>query len=217
MADGSPETSQTRFLVVQAAAESFAADSVNLFTPPEPVDHLLESGALNSYVGVVDDNTGEEKTYFSSSINWPQMPETLVTFDRDFVVANDYIFWGNAAADRGLYNGSVYSRDGVLIAASEVNLLDNSRWAQYLTPEPVHTVAYLNSLQIVISPWWNLDAQYLDVTEDYRQTLISFKNDFYPTTVIAMAEQAMRGGGRVAGTGAVGRCRPPASGTAASP
>ncbi|MCB1842180.1 MAG: hypothetical protein KDI09_04390, partial [Halioglobus sp.] len=43
------------------------------------------------------------------------------------------------------------------------------------------------------SPWWNLDAPYLDVSDDYRQELIAFKNNFYPGTVQGVAEAAMRG------------------------
>ncbi|MEZ5572725.1 MAG: hypothetical protein R3E64_11950 [Halioglobus sp.] len=59
----------------------------------------------------------------------------------------------------------------------------------------MHALVYRNSLDIVISPWWNLDADYLAVTEDYRQQLIGFKNGFYPMTVLGLAEAAMRGEG----------------------
>jgi hypothetical protein len=195
-----PNTGEPRFLVVQAAAETISADSVNLLTPPEPVSHTLEPDAISSYVGVVDEATGEESLYFSSRINWPQQPETLVSFHREFAAANDYIYWGNAVADRGLHNASVHNRNAVLITGSQIAFTDNSRWSQYVKPEPVHTVVYRNALDIVISPWWNLDADYLDVTEEYRQTLIDFKNGFYPGMVLGLAEAAMRGVGYALGT-----------------
>lgn len=194
-----PTSGEPRFLVVQAAAETISADSVNLLTPPEPVSHALETDAISSYVGVVDEESRQESLYFSSRINWPQQPETLVSFHREFAAANDSIYWGNAVADRGLHNASVHNRQAVLITGGDIAITDKSRWSQYIRPEPVHTVVYRNPLDIVISPWWNLDADYLDVTEDYRQTLIDFKNGFYPGTVLGLAEAAMRGVGSALG------------------
>jgi hypothetical protein len=199
-----PDGGEPRFLVVQAAAESISADSVNLLTPPEPVSHLLEPDAISSYVGVVDEISHDESLYFASRINWPQSPESLVTFHREFAAANDYIFWGNAVADRGLHNASVHNRSAVLITGAQIEVTDNSRWSQYIRSEPVHTVVYRNPLDIVISPWWNLDADYLDVTEDFRQTLIDFKNNFYPMTVLGLAEAAMRGAGATLSAFSVG-------------
>jgi hypothetical protein len=111
------------------------------------------------------------------------------------VAANDYIFWGNAVADRGLYNASVHNRPAVRIPDSEVKLVDKSRWTSYIKAQPVHTVVYLNPLDIVVSPWWNLDEDYLDVTEDYRQYLIDFKNGWYPSMMIDIAQDAMLGVG----------------------
>jgi hypothetical protein len=199
-----PDGGEPRFLVVQAAAESISADSVNLLTPPEPVSHLLEPDAISSYVGVVDEFSHDERLYFASRINWPQSPESLVTFHREFAAANDYIFWGNAVADRGLHNASVHNRSAVLITGAQIEVTDNSRWSQYIRSEPVHTVVYRNPLDIVISPWWNLDADYLDVTEDFRQTLIDFKNNFYPMTALGLAEAAMRGAGTTLSAFSVG-------------
>ncbi|MEZ5502400.1 MAG: hypothetical protein R3E50_06970 [Halioglobus sp.] len=192
-----PDSDQPSFLVVQAAAESIAADSVNLLTLPEPVSHRLEPDAIASYVGVVDKATGAETTYFSSSIGWPQARR--VSLSREFTVANDAIFWGNGVADRGLYNATVYNRDAVLVDPATLSFTDRSRWAGYLNPQPVHALVYLNALDIAISPWWNLDADYLDVTPAYRQELIDFKNNFYPMTVLGLAEAAMRGEGSVLG------------------
>ncbi len=188
-----PDTQVPRFLVIQAAAETFSADSVNGFTAPEPVNHLLTSDSISSYVGVVDEATEQEALYFASTLVWPQTPEELVRFSREFVVANDYIFWGNAVADRGLYNSSVHNRSAVRIDNAQLQIDDRSLWAEFVQAAPVHTLVYRNPLEIVISPWWNLDAPYLDVTEAYRQELLDFKNAFYPGTVIANAEAAMRG------------------------
>lgn len=188
-----PEVDRPRFLVIQAAAAAVSADSVNLVTQPEPVTHELQGNQIVSYVGLEGD--GGEANYWTSSITWPPQTEVLVKTAREFVAANDYIYWGNAVADRTLYNASIYNRDAVLIDNDNIVIQDDSRWAQYVKPEPRHSYVYLNPLEIVISPWWNLDADYLDVTDDYRQELVDFKDTFYPMTVSGIAADAMNGEG----------------------
>lgn len=187
-----PETGEPRFLVVQAAAENFSADPVNLLTPPEPVSHTLQGDQVVSYVGVENAN-GVQDVYFRSAFDLQGENRQLRGFDRQFVAANDFIYWGNGVADRGVFNGTVYARDAQIIPASQLTLEDNSRWASYINPAPRHALIYQNPLEIVISPWWNLDADYLDVTPAFRQALIDFSNGFYPATVLAQAEQAARG------------------------
>jgi Divergent InlB B-repeat domain len=193
-----PVTGAPRFTVVQAAAAGISADPVNLLTSAEPVTHVLdqapEPDAIVSYVGVVDPGTGVETEYFSSRINAPQPPvSSNARLAREFVVANDYIFWGNLVADRGLYNSTFHSREVVLIDANDFTVADNSRWKDYINAAPVHTMVYQNPLDLVVSPWWNLDATYLAVTPAHRTALINFKNGFYPSTVQAEAKAAIRG------------------------
>ena len=193
-----PITNEPRFTVIQAAAAAISADPVSLLTFPEPVTHVLnqvpEPDTIDSYVGVVDPVTQVETEYFSSSINWPEPPVSSNTrLAREFVVANDYIFWGNLVADRGLYNSTFHSREVVLIDANEFSVTDNSRWKDYVNAAPVHTMVYQNPLDLVVSPWWNLDEAYLAVTPEHRAALINFMNGFYPGTVQAEAKAAIRG------------------------
>lgn len=190
-----PEDGHPRFLVVEAKAENISADSVNLITSPEPVSHVFDDGAIVSRVAVEDPEGGEEQPYFHSRIEWPQVPEERVSLAREFVAANDFIYWGNGVSDRVLYNASMHNRDAVLIPEDRMTIRDDSPWAAYVDPLPKHTYVYLNPLEIVISPWWNLDADYLDVTEDFRQSLIEFKDNFYPAAVLGIAEAAVAGEG----------------------
>jgi len=187
-----PITGVPRFLVVQAAAQAISADPVNLLTLPEQVSHTLEDGQVVSYVGR-EEPEGSKSTYFRSAFEWPRDEAEMRGFAREFVAANDFIFWGNAVADRGAYNSSVYGREAVLIPGTALVLEDNSYWSQYLNKDPRHAIVYQNALELVISPWWNLDADYLDVTPDFRQQLVDFSNAFYPSTMQARSESAFRG------------------------
>lgn len=187
-----PETGEPRFLVVQAAAEAISADPVNLLTFPEPVSHTLDGGEVVSFVGT-EQADGSINAYFKSSFPLPGSGAPLRRFARELVAANDFIFWGNGVADRGVFNGSVYATRAQLINPDTLQVTDNSRWARYVNPAPRHSVIYRNALEIIISPWWNLGAPYLDVTEDFLQELIDFSNGFYPMTALAAAEAAFRG------------------------
>lgn len=187
-----PETGAPRFLVVQAAAETISADPVNLLTFGEPVRHTLQDGEVRSYVGEPGAD-GSENLYFRSAFPWPGVQPVLSGFAREFVAANDFIFWGNAVADRGVFNGTVYARDAELIPLDVLQIEDQSRWAEYIKPQPRHALIYRNPLEIVISPWWNLQADYLDVTPGFRQELIDFSDGFYPMTALGAAERAFRG------------------------
>ncbi len=187
-----PADGKARFLVIQAAAQAVSADSVNLLTPAEPVRHELKANTIATYVGVKEGEA--EKTYFESAISWPLPSAVKVNTAREFTSANDYIYWGNGVADRGLYNGTVYNRQALKVPAADIVVNDQSRWAQYLNSEPVHAFVYTVGLEIVVSPWWNLDASYLDVTAEHLQDLIDFKDSFYPGTIKTAAKNALGGG-----------------------
>jgi hypothetical protein len=217
-----PYTGEPRFLVVEAQADSITADSVNLLVlTPHVLTHKLTPTAIESCVGVPDCAALGAIPEFSSTITWPQIPETRMLFDREFVVSNDYIFWGNGVADRGLYNSSVFNREGVLVdttaTATQFSFTDNTGWASYVKPEPVNALVYLNPLEIVISPWWNLDESYLDIIlEDpaanpTRTALINFKNGFYPNLVKGNAQSAIRGEGLALSSTTVADAVPTAS------
>lgn len=186
-----PDTEKPRFMVIQAAAEAISADPVNLLTMPEPVRHELSESAIATYVGVAEEEL--ERSYFESEITWPLRDPTVIHTARQFVSANDRIFWGNGVADRGLYNGTVFNRDALLVPPGQLVVRDQSRWAPYVASEPAHAFVYTVGLDIVVSPWWNLDADHLDVTAEHLTELEKFKNGFYPGLISTQAEKGMRG------------------------
>lgn len=189
------DPTEPRFFVVDPKAATISADPVNLLTFGWPVTHTLTPTAIESYIAAIDPLTQVETMSFSSTINWPQSPETRVSLDRGFMATNDYVFWGHSVADRILYNTTAQNPEVVLVDPNQFTVVNNSPLAVYVNPDPVHAVVYLNPQEIVISPWWNLDASYLDLTPLWRQTLIDFKNGFYPLTVQGLARDALRGKG----------------------
>ena len=190
-----PVTGVPRFMVIEALAEGVSMDPVNLLTEPDPVSHVLENGQLES---VANKKDGEhEKPYFSSTINWPAGSPVTAKSAREFVRANDYIFWGGGVADRGLYSGGVYNRDVVVIPKGDYQITDNTPWSTYIDPEPRSVYAYQNSLDIIVAMWSNLDAPYLDVPPARRQLLKETRNGVVTAMVETDITNAFLGKGEV--------------------
>jgi hypothetical protein len=186
-----PDYEKPRFLVIQPLAEGISLDPVDLWTLPEPVSHVLEGNQLIS-VALQDQGSGLDN-YFTSTITWPQASPQIDRTTREFVTANDYIFWRNGVSDHGLYSGSVHNRDVVLIPPSDYEIINDTPWFAYVNPEPNSVYVYQNALDIIVSPWWNLDAPYLDVTPGQLQTLIDLKAQIYSGLISLNIKNAFKG------------------------
>ncbi len=175
-----------RYMCIDALAAAVSADSVRGLTPPEPVSHAFAGNRIVSEVGVREN--GVEKTVFSSYIPWPQTSPVTARFTKEMAIGNDYIYWGNGVLDRGLYNATTFNHDSVLVPVYIT--ADTTRWRQYLNDEPTYAVYYLNTLEYVISPWWNLDSAYLDITPEWLSDLYDFKNN---GNYLTLMRDAVRG------------------------
>ena len=102
---------------------------------------------------------------------------------REFLTANDYIHWGYGVADHALYNGSFFNRNIQVIPPSNYSVVDNTAWSAFVDPQPTSVYVYENALDLMVSPWWNLDAPYLDITPQKRQELVGLKESIYPTLI----------------------------------
>lgn len=182
-ADGDP---RPRYLCVEALAEAVSADSVNGLTPPEPVSHKFAGNWIVSDVGIADQDV--ETTVFSSFFPRPLLFPESARFTKEMAIGNDYIYWGNGVLDRGLYNATTYNYDAAFVPV--VITFDDTRWKQYITDIPTYAVYYLNTLEYIISPWWNLDTPYLDITPEWLSDLYDFKNNGNYLTLMRDAVRA---------------------------
>jgi len=183
-----PVQDKPRFLVAQALANGISLDPVNGYTSAEPVTHVHDGSQLISEALQDLDGDGvKDENYFSSTIVWPQASPQYDRTTREFVAANDYIFWGGGVCDHGFYSGSMHNRDVTVIPPADYDISNDTLMAPYLEPTPNSVYVYQNALDIVMSPWWNLDADYLDLdvnylgltAEEYLQYLINTKQETY--------------------------------------
>ena len=148
----------------------------------DPVGHIhdVENSELVS-VAQKHDGSGGQEHYFTAIIDWPPpgTPE-LSSSTREFVTANDYIYWGGGLCDHGMYNGSVHNRNVTIIPPANYQITDDTPWFQHVYSTPRSVYVYQNTLDIVLSPWWNLHAGDLDMTQEWFEYLEGLFVSNYP-------------------------------------
>jgi hypothetical protein len=189
-----PNQDAPHFLVIQALAAEPSLDPVDLFTAPQPISHVLDvdNGSL---VSEAMQPRGDDQMlpYFSSSIAWPQAAPQLGKTTREFAAANDFIYWRGGIADRALYSGSMHNRNVIVIPPRDYEIVDDTPWAEFASPVPTSVYVYSGALDILVSPWWNLDADVLDVTPDHLANLKKIKRSIYPKMIAADVAGAFEG------------------------
>lgn len=166
-----------RFQVVDVLAEEVSADPGNLLTSAEPLSHELIDGDVVSTVQRTGAD-GEVIDVFSTSFPVPD-PATadVARFTREMAIGNDYIYWAHGVSDRVLYNATTFNHDAYFVDVSQLEFVDNSRWADYLKPEVMDAVYYVNNLEYVASPMANLASDHLDLTPEWLDELRGFRNN----------------------------------------
>ncbi len=139
----------TRYMVVEAAADSGAVDPINLVTRGGEAGHVDDGQTLESWA--VDETGGR----FDSVLQAPHEGET-VRADPEWVEANDYIYWLNGICDRTFYDSGMANAKIHLVSPDRCKIEDGSQWAQYLEPTPRHVVVYEHAIEFAMSPWWNI-------------------------------------------------------------
>jgi hypothetical protein len=169
-----PENGKPRFLVIDALAEGITMDPVQgLNTVGDPVSHThdTENDQLVS-IAQKHDGSGGQEHYFTAIIDWPPAGTPVVSSStREFVTANDFIYWGGGICDHGKYNGSVHNRSLTVISPNNFQITDDTPWFDYVHATPRSVYVYQNTLDIVLSPWWNLQAGNLDMTQEWFEHL----------------------------------------------
>jgi hypothetical protein len=174
-----PAQEKPRFLVIHALAELRSLDpsSEDFFTPPQPVTHIDENGQLISKA-LQDQGNGMED-YFLSTIKWPQDSPQVDRTTREFIVANDFIYWEGGVYDHCLYTGSMHNRDVTIIPPSDYTVKDNTPFAVYIKPVPSSVFVYQNDLDYLFLPWENLETDDLDMVPDRIEALRLLKRKLY--------------------------------------
>ncbi len=142
---------EPRYMVVDARSSKGSMDPVAVVTRSSRVEHVRDGDVVTTTVG-------EPGCRFTATVNLPNPDAgTTIAPAPEFVTANDYIYWGNGICDRTFYDkGMAYPNQLVLPGAGAV-LNDETPWAQLVDPVPAHIVVFRDAIELVVSPWENLD------------------------------------------------------------
>jgi len=143
------EENTPRYLIIDARSSKFSVDPVDIITRASTVIHEKRDGKLYTQIGDGD-------IAFRSTITLSD-PASPATISREWVSANDFIYWGNGICDRTFYDTGLANTKQTRIGKENYEVNDGSFWSQFLEPEPAHVLVLQNSIEFVISPWENID------------------------------------------------------------
>ena len=79
-----------------------------------------------------------------------------VAVHKEWIIANDTIYWRNGIYDRTYYDASMIDAPVRSIPLKSVTIRDLTHWAPFLEPEAKHVLKYEGPLHFMINPWVNI-------------------------------------------------------------
>ncbi|MEZ5246833.1 MAG: hypothetical protein R2707_17190 [Acidimicrobiales bacterium] len=144
-ADGIP-----RYLVVDAECEKGTLDPVDGFTVKGHAGYTATGDRLSMFAGA--DAAHELRCTVTLPADAPSARS-----DREWVTANDYIYWRNGVCDRTFYDAGLADATMVSIDPQTAEITDETPWGAFVHPVPRSMVAFTRSIEFAMSPWWNVD------------------------------------------------------------
>ena len=142
--DGCP-----RYLVLEAEADKGSMDPVNIVTRAGQVSHGRSGDLVESEVIALDKNAFRSRIRLDDS-------HPVVRAAPEWIAANDYIYWRNGVCDRAWYNAQMFDATVRAIPPADAELEDHTHWAQFIDARPLHVLQFEGSLDLMVSPWYNV-------------------------------------------------------------
>jgi hypothetical protein len=144
-----PSDGVPRYMVLDGRSSTGSLDPIVIFVKSTTVEYTRKG---NQLAWRIDDGRGANTVRFD-------IPEDIerVRVHPDFVTANDLIHWTNGVADTTYYNGTMADSPVIPIDIASIELRDESPWARLTDGPPIHVFVCPTRLDIVLSPWSNLD------------------------------------------------------------
>jgi hypothetical protein len=178
-------TGVPHFMIVRARASEGSIDPIGPLAPAEPFQHSLGADgvirtAMNRTVLQGNTTVVTPDNLYNSTIQLPDPASRhYVVPTREWVAANDFIYWRNGVNDRIFHNSTSHSAPLISVDLAGVALHDNTEWAPFVDPVPGHVLVYLDKVQFMIGPWWNVTEPDGRVDPATRASLLELKKTMY--------------------------------------
>jgi hypothetical protein len=147
----SDEDGIPRYMVVEARDHDGSMDPINIMTKPTRVEHSRDATNMTT---VLESNDG---ALFQASAGQEVFEAAdYAALHGDWVAANDFIYWRNGVRDRCYYDAGMANPRVRQLDPAQVEISDETHWAEFLEPLPKHVLVYENSMHFMIVPWENL-------------------------------------------------------------
>lgn len=138
-----------RYMVVEARCEKGSLDPVELFTQPGRVEHVMTPQAIKSLVA------SNEGALFNATLKLYD-GQPYISIATEWIIANDNIYWRNGIYDRTYYDANMIAAPVRSIPGADISIDDQTHWARFIEPQPIHVLRYEGPLHFMITPWANV-------------------------------------------------------------
>ena len=147
-------SNQPRYMIIEAWSSTFSMDPISIFTKAVTVRHERKGNTIFTQIG-------EGEASFTARITIEDEAEP-VTLSNEWISANDYIYWRNGICDRTFYNADLAHAQQLYINNGNSKITTGTFWAEIVEPDPVHILMVDTEIELVISPWENVERVHAD-------------------------------------------------------
>ncbi len=138
-----------RYMVLEARSSEYSMDPVDVITKKGRVEHSMSTTEVQTVVA------SNEEQLFSSTLNLKES-HALARIATEWIAANDFIYWRNGICDRTYYDANMIDAPVRNIPAEDASIDDQTHWARFVEPRPIHILKYEGPLNFMIAPWFNI-------------------------------------------------------------
>ncbi len=188
-----------RFMILRARASEGSLDPIGPLAPPEPFTHLVDpDGVIRTDIRKTVVQNGSTvltpNNMLRSTVALPDaVDRQYVLPTRQWVTANDFIYWRNGVNDRIFHNSTSHSPQLISVDLGDVTLQDDTEWAPFVDPIPGHVLVYLDKIKFKIGPWWNITQPDGRVNPTTLASLQALKKTLYGGLTSVSAVQVLSG------------------------
>lgn len=188
-----------RFMILRARASEGSLDPIGPLAPPEPFTHLVDpDGVIRTDIRKTVVQNGSTvltpNNMLRSTVALPDaVDRQYVLPTRQWVTANDFIYWLNGVNDRVFHNSTSHNAQLISVDPADVTLQDDTEWAPFVDPIPGHVLVYLDKIKFKIGPWWNITQPDGRVDPTTLASLQALKKTIYGGLTSVSALQVLTG------------------------
>lgn len=176
-----------RFMVIEAQTDVEGFDPVLGMTPPAEFSYTRGQGEVHVKI-----SAGE--TQFETSFSEPHACRAnRRKAALQWAMANDFIYWTNGIFDKAYYNGSLTEATMTAVSPRSVDIIDGTRWAQFVRRRPKHVLLFDAPVQFAVDPWANLNDPTLGLDPAHHGMLTYVKATAFSGLAYFNAGEVMAG------------------------